>query len=210
MTRAIVIRQDDTVEERDVGELHELQEIVGGSIELVSLPEDRSAMYVNEEGLFDKRCRFNTVATRVAGLAGRPDLFGSGIRGNVVVVGPVSDDGDDSDVTDRARAWIQTALGELVLGGPTFTPGPWRATPGFKNIVAVDGKILAHEVGPYSRGGGAPHDERAANAQLIAAAPDLLAALQDLVPLIEGEYPEQAKVWLFPAKEAIAKARGEL
>ena len=44
---------------------------------------------------------------------------------------------------------------------------------------------------------------------LIASAPDLLAALQELALLIEAEYPQQQEVWLAAARAAIAKAKGE-
>lgn len=55
-----------------------------------------------------------------------------------------------------------------------YTSGPWRV--GFTGVHADDGTPLARDVGPYTRGGGAPHDERAANARLMAAAPDLYEA----------------------------------
>jgi hypothetical protein len=47
-----------------------------------------------------------------------------------------------------------------------------------------------------------------ANGHLIAAAPELLTALSDLVLLIAAEYPQQQQVWLEPARAAIAKAEG--
>ena len=57
------------------------------------------------------------------------------------------------------------------------TPGPWR-NEGFENLVvnAADGSTIVGTPGasPY-----APLSEHKANARLIAAAPDLLAALED-------------------------------
>lgn len=93
----------------------------------------------------------------------------------------------------------------------THTPGPWTARDigGVSDIRDPN----HHHVEDWAVYAGShlvadvPWDERdAANARLIAAAPDLLKALRDLVPLIEGEYPEQARVWLFPALEAIERA----
>ena len=62
------------------------------------------------------------------------------------------------------------------------TPGPWTAMPlqaddrivGYV-ILAPDGGYIA-EIMDTHGGGGRPHDEIAANAQLIASAPDRLVA----------------------------------
>ncbi len=62
------------------------------------------------------------------------------------------------------------------------TPGPWTKTPlqadnrivGYV-ILGADGRYVA-EIMDTHGGGGRPHDEMAANAQLIAAAPDRLVA----------------------------------
>lgn len=67
----------------------------------------------------------------------------------------------------------------------THSPAPWDHSYGSNVIRAADGKILVHEVGPYSRGGGAPHDERDANARLIAAAPDLLDTAQTMLAMYD-------------------------
>lgn len=79
------------------------------------------------------------------------------------------------------------------------TPGPWdrgRAS-GCTQIYGADGTLVAHVE---------PH---AGNSRLIAAAPDLLAALQGLC--IEYELPDsespRRKLWL-AANAAIAKATG--
>lgn len=57
------------------------------------------------------------------------------------------------------------------------TPGPWRNEPGLIQdcIIGPDNRAV---VAIYDRGG--PQGE--ANANLIAAAPDLLAALRELLP----------------------------
>ena len=82
------------------------------------------------------------------------------------------------------------------------TPGPWRASHdshGRFQLIA-DGIPLDPE-----RDGAQP-GEGAANAALIAAAPDLLAALVDLVDdVVSGEFYESR---LVAAQEAIAKAGG--
>jgi len=71
---------------------------------------------------------------------------------------------------------------------------------------------------PYKRGNhivtagaiapdGASKEERAANMKLIAAAPELLAALQDLVAI--SKYPYQEMATYKYAQEIIKKAKGE-
>ena len=87
----------------------------------------------------------------------------------------------------------------------THTPGPWKSVKGARptrpDIVADCGLICSLEYGP---------DEGEANARLIAAAPDLLEALNRLVcgftENIDGE--ELYGDWIQIAEEAIAKAEG--
>lgn len=83
------------------------------------------------------------------------------------------------------------------------TPGPWEhwATGAGATIVeaAHPNILLAEVIGPR------PHpdisDELKANARLIAAAPDMLAALESAV-----EHCDNFVIWLSQAKAAIAKA----
>jgi hypothetical protein len=87
------------------------------------------------------------------------------------------------------------------------TPGPWQ----------LWGDEFDEEIDIIRDGQGARMDrtvatvracrEVKANAHLIAAAPDLLDALQELVPLIAAEYPYQADVWLAKSRAAIKKAK---
>lgn len=90
------------------------------------------------------------------------------------------------------------------------TRGPWRVT-------GADGGMLSHMVlGPigeiiarYSPWSGDPKqaEEGQANARLIAAAPDLLAACKAVEKQMKNGYinPDQCLDWL---AAAIAKARG--
>jgi hypothetical protein len=89
------------------------------------------------------------------------------------------------------------------------TPGPWTFFHwSDKTGVTSDNFDVAHCSGLNSS---RTREEEIANARLIAAAPDLLDALQDLFWAVTGfgdfeaQYPEEyAK-----ARAAIAKARGE-
>lgn len=105
---AIAIYPDNRVVEQTVDSLGDLQEIVGGLIQPVDLA-DGSTMYVNEEFLYTFGPEdSNWIASDVAGIfGGRYDLMLTGIRGPVVVVGPVDKDGYHIDVTEQARRKIR-------------------------------------------------------------------------------------------------------
>lgn len=91
------------------------------------------------------------------------------------------------------------------------TPGPWEVRTiddSLGSIDTVGGKFCiaqAQEITVADRNAGSP--ERRANARLIAAAPELIALLQELVD-IEGPQPGTA-IWADKALAAIAKATGE-
>ena len=90
----------------------------------------------------------------------------------------------------------------------TFTPGPWAV----EHSPTQCSYITVPERGGYIATL-APCDERKANARLIAAAPELLEALEQLDawfasgPLVDGQPPVIAHGWI---KSAIAKATGEI
>lgn len=86
------------------------------------------------------------------------------------------------------------------MSGTTFTPGPWRIS-GQGTIRAGDGWI-----------GSVHWRNRAANAHLIAAAPDMYAALKALIEADAnfGEDGFAARATAFTAAAvAIAKAEGQ-
>jgi len=58
---------------------------------------------------------------------------------------------------------------------------------------------------------GVPTVTQWANARLIAAAPELLAALEGLLPMVPGHNEDDTagRPWLVAARAAIAKARGQ-
>ena len=80
-----------------------------------------------------------------------------------------------------------------------FTPGPWRTTA--TNVRAGDALIcyaMNHHANAET-----PEPEKLANARLIAAAPDLLLALERLIhPMADDED-------LSYARDCIANARGK-
>jgi hypothetical protein len=92
------------------------------------------------------------------------------------------------------------------------TPGPWVASPAIRSGFTIDAKCdpwmivtTSDEEGRYGS------IETEANARLIAAAPDLLEALQALANMAESFPSELHKDHpdVIAARAAIAKATGE-
>jgi len=100
-----------------------------------------------------------------------------------------------------------------------FTPGPWGVVAGDNYMIAskyIPGKyphrFPGDDMGPFvAFVGNRQADFGEADARLIAAAPELLACLEELVTLKDAkphDYEERkAKAWR-AAREAIDKARG--
>ena len=92
----------------------------------------------------------------------------------------------------------------------THTPGPWRITTDFIGVYDSEARRIAN-----LDSDGAPdfgEDETLANARLIAAAPDMLAALIDaralLCEILDGVDKDAYPVFA-ATTAAIAKAKGE-
>lgn len=82
----------------------------------------------------------------------------------------------------------------------TYTPGPWRVTG--PNVRAGDALLAV--VTDHWADEPTPDDEKAHNARLIAAAPELLGALQK----IDANAAESVEWIRRVAREAISKATG--
>lgn len=101
------------------------------------------------------------------------------------------------------------------MTAPKHTPGPWVVRPDYREsdacVVGYDIESLDQEIVGYE-GIEAWKDNAAANACLIAAAPELYAALELTAELLEGAYGYPgglvAEV-LAQGRTALAKARGE-
>jgi hypothetical protein len=87
------------------------------------------------------------------------------------------------------------------MSNAKHTPGPWNQAPYSPTDVVANGDTMV----AMAREGlnGIERDKAIANARLIAAAPDLLDALERIAELSYDS--EATRV----AREAIAKARGE-
>ncbi len=87
------------------------------------------------------------------------------------------------------------------------TPGPWTHGPESRDICGPDDESVA------SAATWRPESEEVANARLIAAAPELLAALETLLTAVDDAVDVEAQAsWQGAATDAeiaIAKAKGE-
>jgi hypothetical protein len=97
--------------------------------------------------------------------------------------------------------------------GAQFTPGPWGVEPSQWNLwigpMRSDGRKLESIVVSVSTDLNLKPEAKAnreANARLIAAAPDLLAALEAFV---DGDNGDSIDTRYENARQAVAKARGE-
>ena len=99
-----------------------------------------------------------------------------------------------------------------------FTPGPWKSPTEIQScldetsVYGADGLIVAALT--YDSSDFRPEEENFANAQLIAAAPDLYADLSELTVWWANWMPDAASSnggygALEKARAALAKARGE-
>jgi hypothetical protein len=110
--KALYIPEQGPVQEVElVGGLTQLQELVGGFIEAVGLPEfipgsDRATAYVNEEGKFDPDCGPNMRATDFF-VPGIGLMMGDYVAGPLVLCGFDPATGEHAElpqpVIDRAR-----------------------------------------------------------------------------------------------------------
>ncbi len=100
------------------------------------------------------------------------------------------------------------------------TPGPWQAFNGYlvRKCIGDVCAPIAHIDTPYRHGIGIVKGEHevSANIRLIAAAPDLLEALEELATIVQGVIDDtnihgigMDSFTLQPARAAIAKAKGE-
>ena len=90
------------------------------------------------------------------------------------------------------------------------TPGPWSVdyggTIGHIKSLAKNDNGWTPTICRYDLCADTVKDQAAANARLIAAAPELLEALCSLVPLAENEYPEGDDPRVDRARAVIRKA----
>ena len=87
------------------------------------------------------------------------------------------------------------------------TPGPWGYQLG--SIIDREGYLIADVRSRFDDGKGG-EDYHQANARLIAAAPNLLAALEAMIREFDVDFIEHGSIEIKQARAAIARARGTL
>jgi hypothetical protein len=95
------------------------------------------------------------------------------------------------------------------------TPGPWESrkggTPGYSRIIAGNRHVATAWADARQDGAIVERLAHDANACLIAAAPDMLAALESCVSMLDAytQGDHTGRPWLRLAELAIARAKGE-
>jgi hypothetical protein len=108
MTTGIAIYPDKRVTRVELNALGDYQEIVNGYIEPVNLKF--GTLWVNEEFLLGQFGPedFNSIASDVAGLGGRPDLMlFTPILGPAILTGFVGPEGEDLDFTEAGERAVK-------------------------------------------------------------------------------------------------------
>lgn len=98
-------------------------------------------------------------------------------------------------------------------GQTKWTPGPWTTKPGRKPWICTVGNNLNDPAVwsdcPIAVGEPFPNTDKQADANLIAAAPDLYQALSNLMAPFGGDIQRKAPALFEGAIAALSKARGE-
>lgn len=85
------------------GDLATLQKVVGGYIEALPIDSDKATVWMNEEGRLNN-LPINTYWTKEDGT-----LIDS-LHGPLVILGPVDAEGDTTELTDEALAYVRTVV----------------------------------------------------------------------------------------------------
>ena len=97
------------------------------------------------------------------------------------------------------------------MNNTPHTPGPWELKYE-KTGRTIDAVIKMGKAAIYfTRGIGQTFEEQQANARLIASAPDLLSALEEMISVFQDheQYDEESAEVILSARAALRKAKGE-
>jgi hypothetical protein len=98
--KAIAIEANGDVKRVDLPDYDALNKAVGGYIEAINFGDTGHNCYVNENGIA-LGLPYNPLATALCFKHNVGLMPGDYIKGTMVVVGPVDDDGNDTDVQDE-------------------------------------------------------------------------------------------------------------
>src|SRR5690606_2736111 len=116
------------------------------------------------------------------------------------------------------RSGLRRGAGRCGMSAFKGTPGPWQLSIETPTIIKQDmssiglsrgGVLIASACGHISSELYPTYEQAIANARLIAAAPELLEALTEIVAAADGDGWKQLDPSFAAARAAIAKATGE-
>lgn len=100
MTKALLIEVNGKVSRININGYDDLNKGVGGYIEGIHLGDTGQFAYVNEDGIA-LGLPLNRVATNLCYKHNVGLIPGDYIKGNMIVVGPADDEGNETDVSDE-------------------------------------------------------------------------------------------------------------
>lgn len=103
MTKAILIEANGNVSRIEINGYDDLNKGVGGYIEGIYLGDTGQFAYLNEDGIA-LGLPFNEVATNLCYKHNTGLIPGDFIKGNMIIVGPADDEGNETDVSDELAA----------------------------------------------------------------------------------------------------------
>jgi len=102
-TKAILIEADNSVRAITIEGYDDLNNAVGGYIQGIYLGDTGQFAYVNEDGIA-LGLPYNDKATKLCFAKNVGLLPFDYIKGNMIIVGPADDDGNDTDVSNELAA----------------------------------------------------------------------------------------------------------
>jgi len=103
MSKAILIEANGNVRRIEINGYDDLNKGVGGYIEGIHLGDTEQFAYLNEDGIA-LGLPFNKVATDLCYKHNVGLIPGDYIKGNMIIVGPADDEGNETDVSDTLAA----------------------------------------------------------------------------------------------------------
>lgn len=95
------------VRRADLPDYQSLNQAVGGYIELINFGDTGHFAYLNEDGIA-LGLPYNEKATKLCYKHNVGLIPGDFIKGTMVVVGPVDDEGNETDVSEELAAYLES------------------------------------------------------------------------------------------------------
>lgn len=105
--KAVLIEANGNVRRADLPDYQSLNQAVGGYIELINFGDTGHFAYLNEDGIA-LGLPYNEKATKLCYKHNVGLIPGDFIKGTMVVVGPVDDEGNETDVSEELAAYLES------------------------------------------------------------------------------------------------------